>query len=102
MAGVAYDFPKLSWQVGDGVGVCLGFHFLKTKPRLVERGGGGAAHILAHQWERAPHGEALEGKDDLHTCLALYTRDEIEIVPQAAFVEDEAGGGYFLNVHVLI
>ncbi|MNJ30512.1 hypothetical protein D3C77_251110 [compost metagenome] len=80
----------LDFIVGPGhaVGVGLAGELLATQLELVERRRGGAVHVLLHQVEHRPGGEALECQQGLGPGLLAHVGDLLHVAQQLGFVDE--------------
>jgi hypothetical protein len=92
LVGVLLHLPDVFGREADAVGVRLLAELLVAQPGLVQPAAGGAVHVLAHEREDRPGGEALERQHRLRPREVANALDDLEIPQQLAFVDQVIGG----------
>jgi hypothetical protein len=92
LVGVLLHLPDVFGRKPDAVGVGLLAELLMAQPGLVQPAAGGAVHVLAHERENRPGGEALERQHRLRPREVAHALDDLEIPHQLAFVDQVIGG----------
>ena len=91
LVGIGERLVDLVVGPGDGVGVGLAGEFRAAELDLEERAGGGAVHVLGHDVEDRPGGEAFERQQGLGAGGLAQPRDLLEVRQQAGFVDQVIG-----------
>ena len=100
MARIPQYFSKLARRIRHSIGVCFGFHFLKTQARFAQRRGRCTVYIFPYDRKCAPHGKSLERKNDLNTRFFLHALYQRQILAETCFIEHKTGRRDFFNIHL--
>ena len=91
LVGMGDHVIDLVIGIGHGVGMGLLAEALVPQTDFVQRGRGGAIHVVAHEVEHTPGGKALERQQGLGAGLLAYIGDLLHVAEKLCLVDQIIG-----------
>ncbi|MNI11375.1 hypothetical protein D3C73_645190 [compost metagenome] len=86
-----HDLVDLVIGIGDRIGVGFLAETLMAEADFVERRGGRAVHVVAHEIEDGPGGEAFQRQQCLGARLLTHSGNPFHVLEQLGLVDEVVG-----------
>jgi len=88
LVGIRNHLVDLVIGIGNGVGMGFTAEFLAAKTDFIKRGGSGAIHILRHEVEHRPGGEAFQRQQRLGTGFFPHIGNLLHVAKKFCLVDE--------------